>query len=104
MCVTTSSTVWLSSRGTSKLANEPCSPPRQTLTCRLLIASTAIARSGSTKGGRRPSGRHPLASCAFVQPGEHELPVAEGLGRGETAVARAQHDLEQLVAALVEVL
>src|SRR5258706_9420687 len=79
MCVTTSSTVWLSCRGTSNSWKRPSAPPLHTRT-----RSADIARSG-----------------ALVKARQHELAVSQRLGGGEAPVARAEHALQQLVARLV---
>src|SRR3990167_4529872 len=81
MCVTTSSTVWLACRGTSNPWKAPTAPPRQT---RTLSEFT-------------PARRVTKASSAFVEPGQHELAMAERLGRGEPSVGRTEHASEQLV-------
>src|SRR5258708_34809244 len=79
MCVTTSSTVWLPSRGTSNSWKRPSAPPLHT-------------RTRSAEGGR---------SGALVKARQHELAVSQRLGGGEAAVGGAEHALEQLVARLV---
>src|SRR5512134_1266436 len=84
MWVTTSSTVWLSRRGTSYSRKAPCAPPRQTRT-----------RSDVTAGARD------ACSGTLVEPGEHELAMPERFRRGEPAVGGAEHALEELVAGLV---
>src|SRR3989337_3448782 len=75
MWVTTSRMVWLASRGTSKVWNAPSLPPRQTETF-------------STSG-------------ALVEPCQDELAMSERFGRGQPAVGRAEHAVEQFVAGLV---
>src|SRR3954468_13155603 len=88
MNVTTSSTVWLASRGTAKLWYAPPSDaegpvPRQTLTVSVCV--TAAALSG-----------------ALIELGQHELAMAERLGAGEAAVAGADRDIDERVARLIQ--
>src|SRR6185369_11649550 len=106
MCVTTSSTVWLACRGTSYVRNSPASAPRHTRT--VSVRATGGRREASGLSTPlillAPHALRLTKSGAFVQTRHHELAMAERLGRGQAPVARAQHDFDQLVAGLVEVL
>src|SRR5450759_2254046 len=73
IAVTTSRTVWLSKRGTSKFCSAPDSSPRQTLTCNIVIPGSGsdatpkhrVLRVAVTMR-RRVSGLHEAIHERFV--------------------------------------
>src|SRR5688572_11171343 len=68
------------------------------------MAATATVADTSTPGRmtRGTGGTAPLR--ALVEARQHELAMAQGFRGGEPAVAGTQHDLDQLIAGLLEVL
>src|SRR4051812_7022558 len=106
--VTTSSTVWLASRGTSYVSNLPSAAPRQMRTVSDASLNTPsrgrgrLARLFGEEEGRRPVDGAAPCSCALIELGQHELAMTERLGRRQAPVAGADHDVDEAVARLVE--
>src|SRR5207302_913231 len=69
--------------------------------CCATAISAISARAGSdTNATQARIASATTESGAFIKPRQHELAVAECLGRGESAVGGAEHHVEQLIARL----